>query len=139
MRLSRAVAIIATGLVALGCGRDGPETHPVSGRIVVTGGDANQLAGHHVEAVLEGDPSVRASGVIGSDGAFVLESLHAGAVKKGARAGRYQARVVPAEENEEGKKLRKPPVAARHLKFETSGLSFQVPATDEVKLVVSPR
>jgi hypothetical protein len=46
---------------------------------------------------------------------------------------------VPAEENAEGKKLRKPPVAARHLKFETSGLSFQVPTTDEVKLVVSPR
>jgi hypothetical protein len=111
----------------------------VSGRIVLTGGDASQLSGHHVEAVLEGDPTVRASGVIGPDGAFVLESLHGGAVKKGARAGQYQARVVAAEENEDGKKLRKPPVAARHLKFETSGLSFSVPATDEVKLVISPR
>ena len=138
MRLSRA-AIIAASLVVLGCSRDEPETHSVSGRIVLTGGDASQLAGHHVEAVLEGDPTVRASGVIGPDGAFVLESLHAGAVKKGARAGRYQARVVAAEENEDGKKLRKPPVAAKHLKFETSGLSFSVPATDEVKLVVASR
>ena len=139
MRLKRAVAVVAAGLVVLGCGRDGPETHPVSGRVVLTGGDASQLAGHHVEAVLEGDPTVRASGVIGPDGAFVLESLHDGAVKKGARAGQYQARLVAAEENDDGKKLRKPPVAARHLKFETSGLSFSVPATDEVKLVISPR
>jgi hypothetical protein len=139
MRLNGAVAMVATGLFALGCGRDGPETHPVSGRVVVTGGDASQLAGHHIEAVLEGNPTVRASGVIGPDGAFVLETLHAGAVKKGARAGRYQARVVPAEESEEGKKLRKPPVAPRHLKFETSGLSFSVPTTDEVKLVVASK
>jgi hypothetical protein len=139
MRLNGAVAVVAAGLMTLGCGRDGPETHPVSGRVVLTGGDAGQLAGHHVEAVLESDPAVRASGVIGPDGTFALETLDAGAVRKGARAGRYRARVVPAEENEDGKKLRKPPVAARHLKFETSGLSFSVPATEEVKLVVSPR
>ena len=122
MRLYGAVAVVAAGLMTLGCGQTGPETHPVSGRVVLTGGDAGQLAGHHIEAVMDSDPTVRASGVIGPDGTFALETLHAGEVRKGAIAGRYQARVVPAEENEEGKKLQKPPVAPRHLKFETSGL-----------------
>lgn len=139
MRLSGVVAVVAAGLVALsGCGRDGPETHPVRGRVVLSG-DAGALAGHHVEVVLEGDPAVRASGVIGADGAFDLESLHAGAVRKGARSGRYLARIVPAEEGDDGKRLRKPPVAARYLKFETSGWSFEVPTSDEVKLVATAR
>jgi hypothetical protein len=60
MRASGAAAVVAVGLLSFGCGRGEPETHPVSGRVVLTGGDASQLAGHHVEAVLEGDPTVRA-------------------------------------------------------------------------------
>lgn len=56
-----------------------------------------------------------------------------------AREGTYRVRIFPADEDDSGKKLRKPPIAARHFKFETSGLSFQVPTKGEVALEVSPR
>jgi hypothetical protein len=130
-------ALAACGLA--GCGGDQPKTYPVSGKVALAGGDAQKLAGHHVEAALDGDPTVRASGVIGPDGTFALETLHAGAVLKGAREGTYRVRIVPAVEDDNGKRLKKPPVAARHLKFETSGLSFQVPASGDVTLELTSR
>jgi hypothetical protein len=107
--------------------------------VALDGGDPAALAGHSVEAMLEGDPGVRASGVIAADGSFELETLHAGAVLKGAREGKYLVRIVPADEDEQGRKLRRPPVAPRHLKFETSGLSLSVPASAEVTLPLAPR
>jgi hypothetical protein len=132
-------AAVLAALGAGGCGQNGPKTHPVRGKVTLAGGDAAQLAGHHVEAMLEGDPAVRASGVIAADGSFALETLHAGEVLKGAREGKYLVRIVPAEEDESGKKLKKPPVAARHLKFETSGLSLNVPASEDVTLPLASR
>lgn len=132
-----ATAPLALALLA-GCAGDSPKTYPVSGR-VATNGDAAALAGHHVEAALEGDPGVRASGVIGSDGSFTLRTLHGGAVLDGAREGKYRVRILRADEDADGKRLQKPPVADRFLKFETSGLSLSVPADGEVTLTVSPR
>lgn len=138
MKISRFVAPLA--LFALtGCGDNSPKTYPVSGKVALAGGDAQKLAGHHVEAVLDSDPAVRASGIIGPDGAFALETLHAGTILKGAREGTYRVRIVPAEEDDNGKKLKKPPVAAKHLKFETSGLSFQVPTNGDVTLEFASR
>ena len=138
MKTSRTV--VAAGLLALiGCSEAGPKTYPVSGTVALAGGDAQKLAGHHVEAALDSDPTVRASGVIGPDGAFTLETLQSGAVRKGAQEGTYRVRIVPADEGDDGKKLKKPPVAARHFKFETSGLSFQVPANGNVTLELSAR
>ena len=73
------------------------------------------------------------------DGTFTLETLHAGTIFKGAREGTYRVRIVPGDEDDNGKKLKKPPVAAKHLKFETSGLTFQVPASGDVTLEFSAR
>jgi hypothetical protein len=130
---------IALGLLgAPGCGQSGPKTHAVRGKVSIAGG-AQQLAGHHVEAALDTDPTVRAYGVIAPDGTFKLETLHAGTIIKGAQEGTYRVRIIPAGEGEKGQQSQKPPVAARHLKFETSGLTFQVPACGDVTLEVSSR
>lgn len=132
------VLITLVALSPLGCGDSGPKTYPVSGRVTLAGG-SNKLAGHYVEAALVGEPNVRASGVIGPDGAFTLETLHEGKVLKGAREGKYQVRILPADEDDDGKKLKKPPIASKHLKFETSELTLQVPTDGEVALQLSPR
>lgn len=126
-------------LAAVGCGPSGPKTHPVEGRVTLAGGDAKRLAGHHLEVVLEGDPSVRASGVIGGDGAFGLETLHAGEILKGVPEGKYRVRVLRAEEGDDGKRLPAPPVAAKYLKFESSGLTLSVPPPGPVTFDLAPR
>ena len=133
---TKLAAALTAALFLTGCGGDLPKTYPVSGKVTLLGGDAGQLAGHHIEAALEGNPAVRASGVIAADGHFSLETLHAGVILKGAPEGRYQVRILRAEEDDDGKKLRKPPVAARFFQFNTSGLSLAVPETDEVTLEV---
>lgn len=129
----------ASVLIAAGCGRGGPEMHPVRGDVTLTGGDAGGLAGHHVEVVSESDPAVRASGVITAGGKFELETLHAGEIHKGVPAGRYRVRVLRGEEGDDGKRLPNPPVATRYLKFESSGLRLDVPAEAPVAFALSPR
>ncbi len=137
MRRNALALVALAGLV--GCGPGGPRTYPVNGTVELAGGEVSALAGHHIEAVLDGDPAVRAAGVIAPDGSFVLETLDAGLVLQGAREGRYKARLLPAEEDADGRKLRKPPVAAKYLRFETSGLSFEVPAKGTVAVRLSAR
>jgi len=107
--------------------------------VTLAGGDAQKLAGHLVEAMLEGDPAVRASGVIGPDGTFTLETLYAGKILKGAQEGKYQVRILAADEDDNGKKLKKPPIAKKHFTFESSGLSLQVPSPGDVTLELSAR
>jgi hypothetical protein len=118
MKRLRALAPLLLALSLFGCGDATPPVHPVSGTIVLVGGDVAQLAGHHVEAALTADPTVRAAGVIGPDGRFSLETLHGGTILRGARAGAYEV---------------------RFLSFKTSGLTLQVPAADEVQLRVSAK
>lgn len=139
MKIRRCAVALALLFALSGCGGNLPKTYPVSGKVAIAGSDAQKLAGHHVEAMLDSDPAVRASGIIGSDGSFTLETLHAGTILKGAREGTYRVRIIPADEDENGKKLKKPPVAVKHLKFETSGLSVQVPASVDVTFELSPR
>lgn len=139
MKTSRVLAA-AVGLWALaGCSDNAPKVYPVSGKVALAGGDAQKLVGHHVEAVLEGDPAVRASGLIGPNGTFTLETLHGGKILKGAQEGKYQVRILAAEEDDDGKKLKKPPIAGKHFKFESSGLSLQVPPPGDVSLELAPR
>ncbi len=132
-------AVTVAALILSGCSDHLPRTYPVSGKLVLAGGDAKQLAGHHVEAVLEGDTNVRASGPIDPDGGFTLETLHAGVILKGVREGKYQVRILRGEEDDDGKKLRKPPIAAKFLQFQTSGLSIVVPASGDVTLELKQR
>ncbi len=120
--------------LSLGCAPGGPPVHTVRGKVVLPGGDVGLLAGHHVEAALVDDPAVTASGVIGPDGTFTLETLHAGRILRGAREGAYRVRIYPADEDEAGRRRPPPPVAARYLDFESSGLTLAVPPAGEVVL-----
>ena len=136
---TRALFLVAAALALPGCDPDLPKTHPVTGKVALAGGDVSHLAGHCVEVVLEGNPNVRASGVIGPDGGFALETLHAEHVLKGVQEGKFQARILRNEEDDDGKKLKKPPVAPKFLKFDSTPLSIDVPPAGEVTLNVQAR
>lgn len=133
-----AVLGLAALLGVLGCG-SGPKTYTVRGKLELTGGDVQALAGHTLEAMSESDPTVRASGVIQPDGSFTLETLHAGAVYKGAQEGTYQARIILADDDKEAMRRARAALNARFLQFKTSGLTFKVPPEGEVTLKVAGR
>jgi hypothetical protein len=134
------VAAVLVGAVlagALGCGIRAPRTHEVNGRVEFAGGDVRQLAGGHVEAVLADDRSVQAAGEIREDGTFSLTTVHAGKTLAGARPGKYLARIVLSDEDSSARQRRQVP-ARRYSQYDTSGLSFEVPA-EGVTLRVSAR
>jgi len=65
--------------------------------------------------------------------------LHAGVILKCVRPGKYQVRIVKADEDDDGKNLRKPPIAAKFFQFKNSGLTFDVPMSSDVTLELLPR
>lgn len=137
VRRIRAGAVVAAGLWALaGCGEAGPKTYPVNGRVVLDGGNAGDLAGATVEAAQEADNLIRASGVIQSDGTFKLETLHKGVILRGALEGKYAVRILLGDDDDNpgGKKVRRAALNKNYMRFDTSGLSFQVPPEGEVVL-----
>ena len=91
-------------LTLCGCGGGGPKTHPVAGRVEVTGGNPAPLAGSTVEVALDRDPTVRAFGEIQPDGQFELQSLHAGEVRAGIPEGTYAVRIIPNDEDPAARK-----------------------------------
>jgi len=132
--------VAAIGLACLlGCGNSGPKTYPVNGEVRLSGVVAAALAGHIIEASLDGEPTVRASGVIEPDGRFKLETLHAGQILTGAREGSYRARIVLSDDDARSLRVAKKTLPPRYFQFESSGLSFQVPASEDVKLEVQSR
>jgi hypothetical protein len=135
-----AVVAVVVLWAVVGCGPDGPRTYPVRGKVELAGGDARQLAGAMVEAAMDSDPTVRASGVIAEDGSFTLETLHAGVILKGAREGSYKARILPGDEDDrEARKRQREALNGKYKQFQTSGLSLQVPTEGEVVLKLAPR
>jgi hypothetical protein len=136
-----AAALAWAGLAAAaGCGGgpDGPKLHPVSGKVEVVGGDTAALAGCTIDAALDSDPTVHASGEIKADGSFTLETLHAGVIRRGAREGRYKARINFPDDDPAARKKAAKAVDPKVKKFDTSGLSFEVPTTGDVVLKVPP-
>ena len=130
-------ALAWMGVALAGCSGSSYDTQPVSGKVVLPNGDAAPLAGHLVEVVRPDDPTVRASGMIRSDGSFELETLQDGKVRRGAKPGNYRARLILSDEGDG--QAKKPVVAARFLDHKTSGWTVQVPATEEVKLTITPK
>lgn len=136
MRFIRTILVGALLFAAIGCGDSGPKTYPVNGSITLPGGNVAPLAGHNIEASLDGEPTVRASGVIEPDGRFHLETIQGGAVVKGAREGSYRVRLILSDDDDASRKLAKKAIPARYFQFDTSGLTVQVPANDDVKLEI---
>jgi hypothetical protein len=133
MRL--AVRAIASGMVAVvvlsGCSSGGPKTHAVRGKVEIKDGDVVILTGSNLEMMLETDETMRANGRIDSDGSFEVQTQHEGKILAGAPEGKYRVRIILGDESDEGVPKRKGnPIHPRYFSFETSGLSFTVPAGD---------
>lgn len=133
------VAVTIALLSVFGCGRGGPKTHPVRGKVEVTNGDVKVLAGSFVEAALVTDPTVRSSGIIKSDGSFNLETLHEGSGRSGAIAGKYHVRLVIADEDRHLQQQAERSIAPRFLDWKASGLIIEVPTATPVTLEVAPQ
>jgi hypothetical protein len=116
-----------------GCG-SGITTYPVEGDLEIVRGEVAPLSGSVVEAVLDGDPTVRASGEISPEGQFRLETLHAGQIVKGAPQGVYKARIVLSDDDKNQRRLAAKAVAPRYFKFDTSGMMFTVPSNERIVL-----
>lgn len=140
--LRRLVLLAALSLAATGCDAGGRATHPVSGTVVLPGGDVSALAGQVVEVSHATDRDVRAHGVLDSQGRFTLETLDGGENRPGAPAGEYAVRVLPDPDEvppQRGQKPRRPPVAPRYRDFATSKLTLTVPPAGDVTLALSTR
>lgn len=134
------VLVAAVGTAAFtGCGGTGVKTHPVAGKIEIPSGNIKPLTGHTVEVVLDSDPTARAAGQIQEDGSFELETLQRGAVLKGAVEGTYKARIVLADDDISHRNVAAKAIPPRYLQFEKSGLSLQVPTTENVSLKILRR
>jgi hypothetical protein len=131
--------LFAVFLLSLAGCSGGVVTHPVQGQVQLDSGDATALAGHVVEAALQSDPQVRASGEIQSDGSFVLHTHDGGVIRRGAAAGSYLVLIVLSDDDQVRRRLAAHAIHARFLRFDQSGLSLQVPAAETASLKLSRR
>ena len=123
---TRLVLILAL-LSILGCGRGGPRTHSIKGKVELASGDVKLLAGSFVEAALISDSNVRSSGVIQPDGSFKLGTLHAGSVVNGAGEGKYQVRILLADDDNQAYRQAVTAIAPRFLDFRRLDCSSMCP------------
>ena len=137
--MSRQLLFLAALLTLTGCSQSGPAVHQVQGQVQLNGGDAAPLAGHMVEIQLATNPQVRASGEIKPDGNFQLESLLEGKIRKGAPEGKYNARIVLADDDVKVKQTAAAAINPKFLQFNSSGLSIEVPSKEPVQLQIQRR
>lgn len=132
-----AVCSVLLSWTLVGCGAAGPPVIPVKGQVQLVGGDNGPLVGHLIEVANAQDQTIRASGEIRLDGNFELESLVQGQIRKGTLKGSYLARVVLSDDDPQARKSAAAAIHPRFLKFESSGLAFDVPSVVPVQLQVS--
>lgn len=131
------VVIRATFLLFLvGCSKS-DEQVPVQGRVVFAQGDSSIIAGHSIEFAHTTETTLRASGTIGNDGRFSLETLHKGKLLKGAKPGTYNARLVFNDEGDG--QTKRPAIPPRYLQFATSGWQATVPHTGDLEFTIASK
>jgi hypothetical protein len=122
---ARLKAIALTAIVIAGCGKSGPATYPVEGRVVFP--DGSPMPGGTIEfESLEGTAPLNARGRIEPDGRFHLVTAPR---SKGAVAGKHRVLVrALAKESEplDGKPARPPQLHPRFEQYGTSGLHVTV-------------
>jgi hypothetical protein len=74
---------------------------------------------------------------VAADGQFFLETLHEGSVRRGALAGKYQARMVLSDDDIETRRLAAAALPKKAFQFDSSGLAFEVPAASPIQLRIS--
>ena len=127
------------GLATLaGCG--GPSVEPVRGQVkIADGSSVAAVANGHVELESTANKQVRASGKINTEGQFEVQSQIDGKLLKGALPGSYRARVIPpqgGDDTDTPRPANAPRVARKFQDFETSGLTVEVPAKENVTLTI---
>lgn len=132
----RTLAAISLAPLA-GCGQSGVAFHKVRGRIQLAEGDSKILAGHHIEAAHETETFVRAFGVLEEDGQFQLETLHEGALRQGAIAGKYKLRLVLSDDDSNLRQQAAAVIPDKVFHFDTSGLAIEVPSAEEIQLRIT--
>lgn len=135
--VTRAIVVLLVSTLS-GCGAD-EGIVPFKGKLVLESGNISDLAGGHVEAELEGEPLTRVSGEIQPDGSFELGSVAGGKVRRGALPGAYCARIVLPDDDRQLRQRASQVIAARFLRFKTSGLTWRVPSEEDVTWVLSRR
>jgi hypothetical protein len=135
------VVFAVCGLICLfallsGCGgggaNGGPQTVPVSGKVVFTkGGSVAALADSSATVEFESvdQPGVKAIGGVLEDGSFNMGTLTEEGGKFGAIAGKHRVRLTLDED-------RRGLVAPKFLNFATSGITVTVPSDQPIEIQV---
>jgi hypothetical protein len=113
------VALFAVGLSGCGGGK-----YPVRGTVALDDGTP-VTRGLIVFERADGSPPVTARGNIGPDGKYALSTDKPG---DGVPLGRYKVLVNPMDLSDLPDEQKNIPFAHKYLKFETSGLEFEVKA-----------
>ncbi len=135
MKLSLFRSISALVVLALTTGCDALPQEEASGRIELSPSLAFQFAGDTLELRAIDDRSKMAFGQVDSDGSFKVESLMNGRVVPGAMPGRYQARVVIADDDYSHKDKAKKVIPKKYLSFDSTPLVVEVPSTNNLLFI----
>ena len=114
--------------ILVGCG---PTSQPAaSGRVVLPSAGTFSFAGDSVELRSKDKPTQLAFGQIQPDGSFKVESLVDGKIVPGAPPGKYQARLVIADDDYAHKSQAAKAIPKKYFNFDTSTLLVDVPSQD---------
>lgn len=119
--------LISAVIVALaGCGSS--ELYTLEGNVAFQDASDFRFSGDVLELRLKGNPLQRAFAQIEPDGAFRIETLEDGKVASGAKPGVYEARIVISDDDPQHVKLASKAIHRKFTRFETSGLTIEVPS-----------
>ncbi|HXG10734.1 MAG TPA: hypothetical protein VNK04_13335 [Gemmataceae bacterium] len=136
-RLAAASVVVFCLVGLVGCGRSGPKTHPVKGKVVSEkAGVLQKLAGSSIELRSEVEPNTRGFGILEPDGSFTISTYRLGESLPGAIEGKHRARIMidMGDEDDDRPRKKKWPIDPKYTRFETSGWEITVPTDGEVLL-----
>lgn len=127
------VSCVAVSLFIVGCGRGGPKTYRIPGKLVYEDGSA--VAGASVVLQTKvNEQVVSARGMATPDGHFDLTTFNEG---DGVVAGEHEVSISPLP-IAEGTKVVRPPIPQEYWDFTTSQLKTTVtPTTPEIVITIS--
>jgi hypothetical protein len=138
--LSLGLLVAFASLVVVGCGPSGPTTFPLTGKVVdASGKPIPGLAGCTVEFQSATDHLIHGYGEIKEDGSFTMATQTQGVGKEGVVEGTHQVRIMLNIEQDEDKPIAGPTIIPlKYTKFETSGITCEVPKDKELVIKITP-
>jgi len=117
-----AAALAAWALAPAGCNH-GPELSPVHGTVTLEDGSPLKKGMVIFEGAPTAGKAVAARGEVRPDGTYELSTFKPG---DGAPLGKYRVQINPMDLSDVPDEEKKLPFDAKYLKFETSGLEYEV-------------